>query len=184
MPDHQNRDSASATRARFDSHASSLKYAGALDDTPTHRRELRCIKSLMAGVPAGARVLDLPCGAGRLLPFLVGSGYRVFEADSSAHMIDRARELALDRAPAATIEFGVEDVLNTSFGDASFDAVICNRLFHRPEHGSRARVTRVLGDEQQEFPCFIRVDLAALEGGLDLDFKRAGFSLFSNDAQQ
>ena len=130
MPDHQNRDSASATRARFDSHASSLKYAGALDDTPTHRRELRCIKSLMAGVPAGARVLDLPCGAGRLLPFLVGSGYRVFEADSSAHMIDRARELALDRAPAATIEFGVEDVLNTSFGDDSFDAVICNRLFH------------------------------------------------------
>jgi SAM-dependent methyltransferase len=130
MPDNKNTDSASATRARFDSHESSLKYAGALDDTPTHRRELRCIQSLLAGVPAGARVLDLPCGAGRLLPFLVASGYRVYAADSSIHMIDRARELAQDRGLAATVEFGVEDVLNTSFGDDTFDAVICNRLFH------------------------------------------------------
>ena len=130
MPDNRNRDSASATRARFDSHASSLKYAAALDDTPTHRRELRCIKSLLAGVPAGARMLDLPCGAGRLLPFLAESGYRVYAADSSAHMLDRARELAHDRGLAATVELGVDDVLNTSFGDDSFDAVICNRLFH------------------------------------------------------
>ena len=123
-------DSASAARARFDSRASSLKYAGALDDTSTHRRELRCIKRCLADLTAGSQVLDLPCGAGRLLPFLSASGYRVYAADSSPHMIERARELAVREGLAAVTGFGVEDVLHTSFSDNSFDAVICNRLFH------------------------------------------------------
>ncbi len=130
MPDPKSLDSASATRARFDTHDSSHKYAGALDNTPTHRRELHCIKRLLADIPAGASVLDLPCGAGRLLPFLAASGYRVFAADSSVHMIARARELAENRALANNVEFSVGDVLNTSFGDNTFDAVVCNRLFH------------------------------------------------------
>jgi len=123
-------DSAAATRARFDSHASSMKYAGALVDTPRHRREVRCINRCLAGVGPGARVLDLPCGAGRLLPCLSGRGYRLFAADSSPHMLERVRELAAREQLSDGIEYGVEDVLATSFADASFDAVVCNRLFH------------------------------------------------------
>lgn len=123
-------DSASATRNRFDSRNSSLKYAGALDNTATHRREISCLARCLASVPAGARVLDLPCGAGRLLPFLSAAGYRLFAADSSQHMVERARELASRENLPPGIEFSVQDVLATSFADDSFDAVICNRLFH------------------------------------------------------
>tara|TARA_R110001599_G_scaffold289553_1_gene492507 strand:+ start:19669 stop:20352 length:684 start_codon:yes stop_codon:yes gene_type:complete len=129
-PEDRNPDSASATRARFDSHASSLKYAGALDDTSTHRRELRCIKRCLEDVPIGAYVLDLPCGAGRLLPSLVADGYQVFAADSSAHMLARAKELAEKKGLVNGLGFGVEDVLDTSFSDNIFDAIVCNRLFH------------------------------------------------------
>jgi 2-polyprenyl-3-methyl-5-hydroxy-6-metoxy-1,4-benzoquinol methylase len=130
MPGNNNGDSASATRARFDTRASSLKYAGALDDTATHRRELRCLKRCLADLPTGSHVLDLPCGAGRLLPFLASSGYRVFAADSSPHMVERARELRDKRRLATNVELGVEDVLHTSFADNTFDAVVCNRLLH------------------------------------------------------
>jgi ubiquinone/menaquinone biosynthesis C-methylase UbiE len=129
-PQNQNQDSASVTRARFDSLASSLKYAGALDNTPTHRRELRCINCCLEGVPGGAHVLDLPCGAGRLLPSLVAAGYQVFAADSSAHMLERAKELVGKNGLKNAVEFGVENVLDTSFADNTFDAVLCNRLFH------------------------------------------------------
>jgi ubiquinone/menaquinone biosynthesis C-methylase UbiE len=45
-------------------------------------------------------------------------------------MIERARELAGARGLAAITGFLVEDVLATSFADDTFDAVICNRLFH------------------------------------------------------
>lgn len=130
MPEAGKQNSASATRDRFDSHDSSMKYAGALDHTATHTREINCIKRCLAGIPAGALVLDLPCGAGRLLPFLCACGYRVVAADSSPHMVARARELAVREGLPAGIEFEVEDVLNTSFADSTFDAVICNRLFH------------------------------------------------------
>jgi len=130
MADSNDRNSADSTRARFDTHDSSLKYAGALDDTPTHRREIGCIKRCLWDVPAGSKVLDLPCGAGRLLPFLSACGYQVFAADSSVHMIARAKELADSEGLVPGIEFGVEDVLDTSFFNYTFDAVICNRLFH------------------------------------------------------
>ena len=128
--DDNNKDSASATRARFDSRDSALKYACALDDTATHRREIHCIQRCLSDVPVGARVLDLPCGTGRLVPFLTVSGYRVFAADSSAHMIERAKALAERQKCTSKLEFGMEDVMSTSFSDGSFDAVICNRLFH------------------------------------------------------
>jgi SAM-dependent methyltransferase len=91
-------------------------------------------------------VLDLPCGTGRLLPFLAASGYQVLAADSSAHMIERARELAERRGLAQSVDFGVEDVLGTSFRDNTFDAVICNRLFHHFfESQTRIAALRELG---------------------------------------
>jgi SAM-dependent methyltransferase len=132
-------NSAAATRARFDSLASSMKYAGALDNTPRHRREIRCLDRCLANLPPGARVLDLPCGAGRLLPHLAGKGYRLHAADSSPHMLARARELAAREQLPGDIEYGVEDVLATSFADDSFDAVVCNRLFHH-FHEAQTRV--------------------------------------------
>ena len=104
--------SADRTVQRFDNPQSAHKYAASLtgtpkheretgppmgcaisaNGTPKHERETGCIMKLLAGLPAGANVLDLPCGTGRLLPLLVGAGFQVTAADSSGHMLDLARQ--------------------------------------------------------------------------------------------
>ena len=124
------RSSADSTRARFDTLAKSISYADGLDGTRSHRRELRCLDACLENLPAGALVLDLPCGTGRLLPYLHARKFKIHAADSSDHMLDRARELAAHHQFKSEIEFSREDVMTTSFPDRSFDAVICNRLFH------------------------------------------------------
>lgn len=122
--------SAQQTRDRFNSEVSARKYAGALGGTATHRREVRCVRAALAGLAAGARLLDLPSGTGRLLPLLIEMGFRVTEADSSCHMIEQARKYAEAQGIARDTEFRVEDALATRFEDNAFDAVLCNRLFH------------------------------------------------------
>jgi ubiquinone/menaquinone biosynthesis C-methylase UbiE len=89
----------------------------------------------IAAIPAGSHILDLPCGAGRLVMSLVERGYRVTAADSSPHMIsvarDAWREATRERADlSGRCQFDVQDVMHTNYEDRQFDAVICNRLLH------------------------------------------------------
>jgi SAM-dependent methyltransferase len=132
-------NSAIETKDRFGSEAAARKYAGALGGTATHRREERCIRKALAGLGAGARVLDIPCGTGRLLPLLREMGFQVVEADSSLHMIEQGRRYAEGQGLSDGTEFRVEDALATRFADDAFDAVLCNRLFH---HFREAEVRR------------------------------------------
>jgi len=134
-------------RGRFDTEASAHKYAKAQAGTATDRRERRRITQALASVPEGALVLDLPCGAGRLLPFLVDSGYRVVAADVSAHMVEQARKyVAAHALPLTPGDFHVTDVLETGFADDCFDAVVCNRLFHHfSDPAVRRQALRELG---------------------------------------
>lgn len=135
-----NQTSSDQAIARFDTDASARKYATALVGTSTDRRERRCIARALAAIPAGAAVLDLPSGAGRLLPLLCELGYRLTAADSSAHMIDRARRYAVSMGLKMGPErFVVTDVMRTAFADDTFEAVVCNRLFH---HFSESSVRR------------------------------------------
>jgi len=123
-------NSAIETKDRFAGKAAAQKYVRALDGTAMHRREERCIRTALAGVGAGARVLDIPSGTSRLLPLLRQMGFRVVEADSSPHMIEQGRQYAERRGIRDGTEFRVEDAFATRFADHSFDAVLCNRLFH------------------------------------------------------
>ncbi len=126
-------ESSSARQAveRFDSPEAAQKYARALVGSATHRREARCIRKALTDVPRGAKVLDLPCGTGRLLPLLLDLDFMVTEADSSPHMLQQARGLA-DQAgfEAKGVEFCEANALHTPFESDAFDAVVCNRLFH------------------------------------------------------
>ena len=102
-------------------------------------------------MPAGAHVLDLPCGTGRLEPLLAAKGFhaakgfQVTAADYSEHMIEQATAAYLSSSGYEQlpehIRFVRQDVMHTDSADGAFDAVICNRLLHHyrtPELRRRA----------------------------------------------
>lgn len=134
-------------RERFNDAAVARTYVrkkNALDSSK-NRREMDCIVRALDGVAAGSRVLDLPCGSGRLEGMLLARGYQVVAADYSLPMIEAAkayyREQSLDADAAARLTFEQQDVLATTFDDDSFDVVICNRLLHHyPQADTRRAV--------------------------------------------
>jgi len=125
-------DSHQLTREKFDSADYAALYSRKFARTRKDAREKACVAELLAGLPPGSRVLDLPCGAGRLMPFLAGLGHRLSGADVSDHMLEQARkrlDAELGEAGAA-IDLSRQDVLALGYADGTFDAVVSNRLFH------------------------------------------------------
>jgi len=107
-----------------------------------HRAELRLVERAFQLIPPGT-VLDAPCGGGRLALLLAKKGYRVTGADLSEAMLAIARENIQKAGLSVAVER--EDLENLSYGDRSFDAVICFRLFHHfPTREIRTRVVREL----------------------------------------
>lgn len=64
-------------------------------ETPAGRRaeqvERELLRAMLAGVPRGARVLEIGCGTGRFTRWLAESGNRVVGVDRSAVMLAEAR---------------------------------------------------------------------------------------------
>ena len=72
----------------------------------------------------GMRVFDAGCGGGRNLVFLLRQGYRVFGNDANPAAIAQVRALAPDA------DFRVEAIEDTSFAEASADAVLASAVLH------------------------------------------------------
>ncbi|NGN68365.1 methyltransferase domain-containing protein [Streptomyces sp. A7024] len=87
---------------------------------------------IAAAIPAGATLLELGCGAGRVTEPLAARGFRVTAVDESAEMLERVR----DRAPAArTVHAPIEDL---DLGER-FDAVtLASFLVHTVDDRQRA----------------------------------------------
>ena len=117
----------------FDSAEQAARYGDEFD-SKRHQRTRDVILQALAPVAPGARVLDLPCGTGRLLPLLVEKGFEYVGADSSPHMVEATRgkleALAAKTGTTPSAELHVQDVTDMTFADDSFDAAIVNRLFH------------------------------------------------------
>lgn len=112
-----------ATAARYDAPGKSLAYA---ERNPARTaRELQLLRSVWPGRP-GESVLDLPCGAGRLLPLLRDElGHRVVQADGSLAMLQQARTRATPPVPAA-----LGNALAMPFADRAVDGVVMFRFLH------------------------------------------------------
>lgn len=102
-----------------------------------HRRDASLVLGLLRGVPGVRRVLDLPCGTGRLLPELSMQGYRAVGADVALEMMRAGRRLRPGDAPLVQA-----DAACLPFADDAFDAVVSMRfLFHlAPEDRRRCLV--------------------------------------------
>lgn len=111
-----------ATAARYERAGKSDSYA---DRNPRRaEREAALLTDVWPG-RAGETVLDLPCGAGRLLPLLRDHfGHRVVQADGALAMLRTADERgrASERVQA--------DALAMPFADAAVDGVVVFRFLH------------------------------------------------------
>src|SRR5262245_58235268 len=104
-----------------------------------HRAEMRLVDRTFARVPKAHRVLDVPCGGGRVTIHLAKQGYNVSSADLSEAMIEITRETVTKEKLNCSVER--QDIEKLTFSDRAFDSVISFRLFHHfpnPEIRQRA----------------------------------------------
>src|ERR1041385_1812786 len=77
------------------------------------------------------RILDVGCGSGRNLVYLMRSGYEVFGIDSDAQAIQMTQRLAAGLAPTLPPDnFRAETIEHTTFPEAFADAVLCSAVLH------------------------------------------------------
>jgi 2-polyprenyl-3-methyl-5-hydroxy-6-metoxy-1,4-benzoquinol methylase len=93
-----------------------------------HRAEMRLIDKAFSHIPKTHRVLDVPCGGGRVTVHLAKKGYQMSAADLSESMIEIARQAIADNKLDATIER--QDVEKFALPDKSYDTIVSFRLFH------------------------------------------------------
>jgi SAM-dependent methyltransferase len=106
------------------------------------QRDPRLVRGLLArhGLPAGARVLDAPCGSGRLSAALRESAQALalVRLDAQRPMLLSAMEHG---GPASSVQGSLAAL---PFAARSFDAVVCCRLLHHLR--ARADLERVVGE--------------------------------------
>jgi ubiquinone/menaquinone biosynthesis C-methylase UbiE len=104
-----------------------------------HRAEMRLVGRAFAAIPKDHRVLDVPCGGGRVTLHLARKGYQMACADLSEGMLKIARENVARNGLHCPVE--KQDVERLTYADNAFDTVISFRLFHHfpnPEIRQRA----------------------------------------------
>lgn len=81
---------------------------------PAGDEQARDLKAVLErfGVPAGGRILDVPCGIGRHATRLAKMGYRVLGLDLSPAYVVRARELAEAEGVSDRAAYRVGDMRN------------------------------------------------------------------------
>lgn len=105
--------------------------------------EMRLIDRAFSSIPRDHRVLDVPCGGGRVTAHLAHRGYAVSAADLSDAMLDIARSNLAAQGLGCSVE--KQDIEHLSVPDRGFDTVVSFRLFHHfPEPRIRHRVIREL----------------------------------------
>jgi len=77
------------------------------------------------------RILDVGCGFGRNLVYLLRKGYEVYAVDSDRQAIDAVRRLAAKLAPALSADnFRLEPIEEMSFPNGFADFVISSAVLH------------------------------------------------------
>jgi ubiquinone/menaquinone biosynthesis C-methylase UbiE len=127
------------------------RFSGVIGRT-FHRLERRTLVSVVGLVTKEVpqpRVLDIPCGTGRITELLLEQGLTVTGGDISPAMIQVAREkLARFGSRASWRQL---DLDRLDLEDNSFDLVTCIRLLHHLHTDARARVLREIARVTRRF---------------------------------
>ena len=86
---------------------------------------------LRGRIAPGNRILDVGCGFGRNLVYLLREGYEIYGVDSERQAIDAVRRLAAKLAPALSADnFRLEPIEEMSFPNGFADFVISSAVLH------------------------------------------------------
>ena len=108
-----------------------------------HKAEMRLIDRAFQRIPTNHRVLDVPCGGGRVMMHLAKKGYFASGADLSESMLAIARESVFEANLSCHVER--QDLEKLNYNDGHFDTIVCFRLFHHfPNAEIRQRVVSEL----------------------------------------
>jgi ubiquinone/menaquinone biosynthesis C-methylase UbiE len=102
--------------------------------------ERRALRRALRHVPAGAHLLDAPCGTGRLMDLFLAHGRRVTGADISAEMIAVARRRTARWN--GRVGFTRMDFAQMPLGPGTVDAVLCVRFLPHLAPAERVEVLR------------------------------------------
>jgi SAM-dependent methyltransferase len=120
------------------------KYERSLARRWSSRRETALVARLLDRAGAEGEVLDVPCGAGRLVPTLLRRATRVVAVDLSPAMVRVATEELATEVAAGRVAVSVASADALPFPDGAFAAAVCWRLLHHLH--DRAARARVLGE--------------------------------------
>ena len=104
-----------------------------------HNAEMRMVDRAFKLIPKTHRVLDCPCGGGRVTLHLGKKGYAMSAGDLSDAMLKITKENT--EKAGLNVAVQKQDIEKLSFDDRHFDTVISFRLFHHfpnPEIRQRA----------------------------------------------
>jgi SAM-dependent methyltransferase len=105
--------------------------------TLSGRADERMVCRALESLPEGARVLDVPCGTGRISRALGARGFQTFAADYSRFMLAESGGAAGSRCRA--------DALRLPFRDGAFEAAVCFRFMQATPVELRIHGLRELG---------------------------------------
>ncbi len=124
-------------------------------DTGDHDRYSEQIKTIIAplNIKPGDHVLDLGCGSGVLVPYLLrylGDAGRLFEMDYAEKMIAQNQKIHGDNK----ITFVCSDVMDMPFKADFFDSIVCFACFPHFENKGAA-LEKMAGSLKQNHPLII-----------------------------
>jgi ubiquinone/menaquinone biosynthesis C-methylase UbiE len=90
--------------------------------------EQKAVEALLADLPTGSSILDIPAGTGRFIELYKKYGLRASGMDSSADMLAEAQRKANEIHFA--IDLRTADIRAIAAADASFDCVLCMRFLN------------------------------------------------------
>lgn len=118
------------------------KLKGSIADKAEKRLIERAFKKL--GTRPPAKVLDIPCGTGRLAAFLASQGFNVWGADISDKMILEAEKKLSRFIENKQVAIYQADAETLPFSDRQFDLAVSLRFFGHIPPEVRVRVLREL----------------------------------------
>ncbi len=126
------------------------KYERSWTRRLSHRREMNVVRRALRRAVVRGSVLDVPCGAGRLLPVLLETAPQVIAVDLSAAMVGEAKAAIAQHARAGEVRFVVAAADALPLRDGEVDTAVCHRLLHHMGEASEragvlAELARVAG---------------------------------------